>query len=326
MLVNFFLIIFCGFILSILLLFSVIRFSLRNRVLVKDAVPFSGGLAIGLAFLFSSILGMFLLSGSYSQIAGIVISCSIMLIFGVIDDLKELSIFNKFVVEIIATAFLVLFGVRTNIAYVGNTVNIIITFIWVIGITNAVNHLDVMDGVAAGISLIASLAFLAISFLVKDTQVQIIALALIGSVSGFLILNYPPAKIYMGNSGSHFLGFILAAISMAIGYTGLGREIALLSPLLILGFPIFDTAFLIVVRAAQGRSALKKSDDHLALRFLRLGFSKRKTLLLMLVLSICFSFAGVFISRVTNTVGILFLVSLSLLSFIIFRIMGFKHA
>ena len=108
----------------------------------------------------------------------------------------------------------------------------------------------------------------------------------------------------MGNSGSHFLGFTLAAVALAISYAPLERKIALLSPLLILGFPIFDTAFLILMRAKKGRLIFKKSNDHLALRFLRLGYSKNKTLLFMLILSLFFSLSGVCLSQVSNTLGI----------------------
>ncbi|MCM8779668.1 MAG: undecaprenyl/decaprenyl-phosphate alpha-N-acetylglucosaminyl 1-phosphate transferase [Candidatus Omnitrophica bacterium] len=325
MLIDLFFIVLGAFLLAASLVVALRRFSLKKNVLVRHGVSVLGGAAVGLAFIFACILG-FLRESNFSwETAGIIVSSSIMLIFGLLDDWKELSVVNKFAVEFLATFCLIAFGVRTHIVYLADTGNIIITFIWVIGITNALNHLDVVDGVAGAITLSAAAAFFVISLLVANTQIQIMTLALLGAVLGFMLFNFPPAKIYMGSSGSHFLGFVLAAISLAIGYADLGREIALLSPLLILGFHIFDTTFLIVVRTSQGRSAFKKSDDHLALRFLKLGFSKRKTLLLMLGLSLVFSFAGVFISQAPNILGLSMLIFLFVISLVLAKHMGFTH-
>jgi UDP-GlcNAc:undecaprenyl-phosphate GlcNAc-1-phosphate transferase len=108
----------------------------------------------------------------------------------------------------------------------------------------------------------------------------------------------------MGNAGSHFLGFTLAAIAMIISYAPLERKVALVSPILILGFPIFDTAFLILIRWKNKRPILKKSKDHLSLRFLNLGYSKRKALIYMLLLGILFSFSGILVSQLTNQLGV----------------------
>jgi len=325
MLINYLFIFGLGFLLSLLSVPMLKRFSLRRRIFVKQGIPLLGGLGIGLAFACSCAIGFLFFNCLTQKVWGIILSSMIMLIFGFIDDWKELPIHKKFLVEIIATTCLILFGVRTNIVYLGQALNIIITFIWVIGITNAINHLDVMDGVASGISLVAGVSFFIISLLVNDIQVQIISVSLIGAIFGFLVYNFPPARIYMGNAGSHFLGFILAAVALSISYANLGKETALLSPLLILGFPIFDTAFLIVVRTAQGKSALRKSDDHLALRFMKLGYSKKKTLLLMLILSVFFSFAGVLLSQVSNVFGVFIIVFMVIVSLVLVKKMGFAN-
>ncbi|GAH05852.1 unnamed protein product, partial [marine sediment metagenome] len=118
------------------------------------------------------------------------------------------------------------------------------TFLWIIGITNAFNHLDILDGLAGGIAVISSAAFFLIALSNANLGVAIPALVLVAVTLSFLRYNLSAAKVYMGNSGSHFLGFTLAAIALGISYAPLERKIALLSPLLILGFPIFDTAFL----------------------------------------------------------------------------------
>ncbi|MDD5044334.1 MAG: MraY family glycosyltransferase [Candidatus Omnitrophica bacterium] len=325
MLINYLSILGIGFLAAVFLVKAVMVYSLRKGLLLRHGIPSTAGLGIALAFVFSCLAGSFLFRGLTQKASGIILSSLIMFIFGLVDDLKELPVHKKFLVEIIATSCLVLFGVRTNIVYLGNALNIIITFIWVIGITNAINHLDVMDGLAGGITWIAAASFFLIASFTSDLQSQIISLSLVGTVSGFLLYNFPAARVYMGNAGSHFLGFVLAGLSLNISYANLGKVTALLSPLLILGFPIFDTAFLIIVRTAQGKSALLKSDDHLALRFLKLGYSKKKTLALMLILALFFSSAGILLSGVPNALGIFIIVFMAVVSIALVKKMGFSQ-
>jgi UDP-GlcNAc:undecaprenyl-phosphate GlcNAc-1-phosphate transferase len=179
-----------------------------------------------------------------------------------------------------------------------------------------------MDGLAGGVAIIIGGAFLIISFLNLDSTTLTLSLALLGSVCGFIVYNLPPAKIYMGNSGSHFLGFIIAAISLLISYAPLERKIALLSPPLILGFPIFDTLFLCIMRLGKGKSAFRKSNDHLALRFLKLGYAKNRALLFMLILTLFFSICGVMLSQVPDFVGIIIIILVIALSITITLHMG----
>ena len=283
--------------------------------MAPKGVPLIGGIAIGLSFFVASLLGLFLYNNLSSQALGIMMVSAITLVFGVIDDLRELSIRTKFLVQVVTIILLISFGIKTQIIYFNNFINMLITFIWVLAITNAFNHLDIMDGLAAGTALIVSCAFIAISFLNGDVKTIILSLALIGAIFSFFVYNLPPAKIYMGNSGSHFLGFILAAIALTISYASLERSAALLSPLLILGLPIFDTAFLVLIRIGKRRLPFKKSNDHIALRLLKLGFSKTKVLLSMLLLGLFFSLCGVLLSQVSNSLGIaiIFLVIVSCL-------------
>ena len=317
MLINYLLIVLSSFLAGIAFVFLLRKLATRYKVLIPQGIPLIGGIAMGLSFIIACLVG-FLSYGSLPQeVKGIITASFILLVFGVIDDWRELSILAKFSVQIIATSLLVLFGVRTQIVYIGNLSNITITFIWVLGISNAFNHLDVIDGLASGTAIIVSCAFFVISFLNGDIKNAILTLALSSAIASFLIYNLPPAKIYMGNSGSHFLGFILAAIALAISYAPLERKVALLSPLLILGFPIFDTAFLILMRLKQGKSVFKKSNDHIALRFLKSGYSKNKTLLIMLMVAIFFSSCGIVISQVPNLFGTIIIVFVVLASFVL---------
>ena len=181
--------------------------------------------------------------------------------------------------------------------------NLGLTIIWVLGITNAFNHLDVMDGVAVGVAVIAAGGLSIICFLSADSNMLLLFLPLIGAALGFLIFNLPPAKVYLGNAGSHFLGFILASSALALSYAPLERRVALLSPVAVLGFPVFDTVFVVWMRILKRRSAFRKSADHLALRFLKMGHSKSKALFYMLLLALFFSLSGVLLSRLANFPG-----------------------
>lgn len=322
MLINYLLTSFSSFLAGIIFIWLLRKLTLRYKILLPQGVPLIGGIAMGLSFMFACIIALLFYKNLWQEVRGIIIPSFIMLIFGFVDDWKELSILAKFLVQIMATSLLIFFGIRTQIVNIGNLANIIITFIWMLGISNAFNHLDIIDGLASGTAVIVSLAFLTISLLNGDIKIIILALALSGAIFSFLIYNLPPAKIYMGNCGSHFLGFILAAIALAISYAPLERKMALFSPLLILGFPIFDTAFLMLMRIKQGRSAFKKSNDHLALRFLKLGYSKNKTLYLMLILALFFSFSGVAISQVSNFLGLIIIIFAGLASLAVTRRMG----
>lgn len=316
MLINYFLIGLSGLSLAMFLVFIVKKFSIKHNTLVLNGIPLTGGIALGLSFIFTAILGFLLCQGFSQAVIGIIIVSMVMLIFGIIDDWKELSVRNKFLVQLIATSLLILFGVRTQIVYIGTTANIIITFIWMLGIMNAFNLLDVLDGLAGGIALIVGSAFFVISVLSGDIVSGILSLSVVVIALGFLFYNFPPANIYMGNSGSHFLGFVLAAIALLISYAPMERKVALLSPVLILGFPIFDTAFLILARVIKKTLPFKKSNDHLVLRFLALNYPKRKALLVMLGLCLFFCLCGILLSQVPNFLGIiilLFVIFISLL-------------
>lgn len=293
------------------------RISVRKKLLLRGGIPLVGGICIWLAFVIASSLSFILYGKLSPQIMGIIFGSLIMFGFGIIDDCYELSVIVKFLVQIIATTVLIFFDVRTHIVYIPEMLNIIITYIWVLGITNAFNHLDVTDGIAGMTAAIVSLAFFLVAFLNGDVKIAILSLTLTGAILSFLIYNFPPAKIYMGNSGSHSLGFVLAAIALVISYASLGRKIALLSPILILGFPIFDTVFLILIRIIRKKLPFKKSNDHLALRFLALGYSKKKTLLFMSIWGLFFSLYGVIVSQVSNFLGITIVVFVILVSLIL---------
>jgi len=171
MLTKALLIILSAFCSGMLFLFFLQRVSLKRKIFVLKGIPLVGGPALAGAFIFSTLcFGMV-----SREIYGILLASLVMLIFGLIDDWRELSIAAKFCVQIMAALILIFCGVRTNIVYIGNIANIIITLIWILAITNALNHLDVMDGVAATVAMTVSLGFLIVAFLPTLAFLSIIA-------------------------------------------------------------------------------------------------------------------------------------------------------
>lgn len=296
---------FTGFAVAVISTIILRAVTYRNKLLQKEGFSLVGGLSIGLAFFCAVFLGEYVFSGLPREFQGILLASLIMLVFGLLDDVRELSVRIKFLVQIISASILLIFGVRTRIVYIGYFANLIITLIWIIGITNAFNLLDIGDGLAGGAVFIISIAYFVIAFSGGDVSTMIFSLALAGASLGFLIFNYPPAKVYMGNTGSHFLGLCLAACALVIKYATMERKIALLSPLLILGLPIFDTAFVILVRLARGKNPFNKSKDHLYYRFLKSGYSAKKALLVMSGLCLLFSSAGMLLVFSSGLQGVI---------------------
>ncbi|MFH1800998.1 MAG: MraY family glycosyltransferase [Candidatus Omnitrophota bacterium] len=311
-----------SFFLSVLFALLIKELSHRWNFLTSKGTPSIGGVSMGLAF-FAGLLS----TGSYvagfpKEIQGVLIASAVILLVGIVDDHKELSVIQKFAVQLIAASILVGFGVRTNFVYVGDPWNMVVSLLWIIGITNAMNLLDVMDGLAGGTAFVILTGFCAISAMNGDSITLTLSCVLGGTVLGFLVYNVPPAKVYMGNSGSHFLGIVLAAISLTAHYATLERPLALLVPMLLMGFPILDTLFLILMRVRKGKSAFNKSEDHMALRFLKKGYSKRKTLAVMMGWTLFFVMVGLILSKVSNLFAVLTLVFAGLGSFVLIKKMS----
>ena len=314
-----YLIIFSGALISSLLcIFLFAKASLKYKILHTKGMPLVGGLGIGAAFIFSSCLGVYVFGISGTKIFAILGVSLLMLFFGVVDDLKELSILQKFLAQSLCAALLISIGVMTDIMYLGFWGNAIVTFFWILGITNAFNLLDIMDGLAAGAALIVSSALLAISFLNPDINMQIVSLILCAVTFGFLIFNLPPAGVYLGNSGSHFIGFMISAIALVLRYASKDNALALLSPIIILWLPITDTLLLIVFRIMKKRMPFKKSNDHIAFRIRLSAASPLKTILFMFLLCFIFSLAGVILTKVNNILAASIAIFILLFSIILF--------
>ncbi len=290
----------------------------KYKILKTKGIPLAGGLGIGLAFVFSSGLGIFIFGLSAAKLLAVLSASLCMLFFGLIDDLRELSVIQKFLAQSFCAILLIAFGIKTNIMYFGFWGNALITFFWIVGITNAFNLLDIMDGLAAGTTLIVSSAFLFIGCLSPDLNVQMLSLILCAVSAGFLIFNLPPAKVYLGNSGSHFFGLMVAAVALITHYASEKNVFALLSPVMILGLPIMDTVLLIIFRVIKRKAPFKKSRDHLALKIGALGLSPLVTVLWMYLLCFIFAGCGVILARVNNLLAEIIIISVFLFSIGIF--------
>lgn len=314
-----YLIVFSGALISSMLcIFLLAKFSLKYKILQTKGISLVGGLGIGAAFVFSSCLGIYVFGIAGTKILAILGVSLIMLAFGIVDDLKELSILQKFLAQFFCAALLISLGIMTDIMYLGFWGNAAVTFFWILGITNAFNLLDIMDGLSAGTALIVSSALLAIAFLNPDLNMQVLSLTLCAVTFGFLVFNLPPARVYLGNSGSHFLGFMICAITLVLRYASKDNALALLSPIIILWLPIIDTLLLIIFRIMKKRMPFKKSNDHIAFRIRIFAPSPIKTILLMFLLCFIFSLAGVILIKLTNFWATGIVIAMFLLSVVLF--------
>jgi len=245
----------------------------------QQPTPLLGGVAIYAAFVIGFAVFAPKLPGTYAILAG----ATLLFLTGLIDDAIRIKPYVKLVLQMIAASTLVFFGLHLPW---GNYqwINDVLTIFWLVGITNAINLLDNMDGLAGGISLISSI-FLAITFLINGQVSDALLPALLGgAVLGFLLFNFNPASIFMGDSGSMFVGFMLAGTAL-LEETGRFRSLTsvLLTPVLILMIPIFDTCFVTVARKLSGRPISQGGRDHTSHRLVALGISERRAVIMLYI-------------------------------------------
>lgn len=264
-----------------------------SRRMHHEPIPRLGGLAIFIGFMISILL--FANIRGDHQMQGILMGAVIIVILGVVDDITPLPAMFKFVVQIGAALIPTLHGVVIHVISNPNLISqnaywnmgklsIPITVLWIVAITNSVNLIDGLDGLANGVSAISATTVLVIAMLVSESQVAIVMAALVGACVGFMPYNTNPAKMFMGDTGSTFLGFILATMSIQ----GLFKFYAIISfavPFLILGLPIFDTAFAFIRRIAHGQSPMHADRGHIHHRLVDMGLSQKQAVATLYVVS-----------------------------------------
>lgn len=241
------------------------------------ATPYLGGLAIAAGFIITYSLLSTEDVANY-QAMGILASGSMMLLLGLYDDLSNLRPSVKFLGQLLAALVLYKAGVRVEIAALGELANLGVTVLWVTGITNAFNIIDVMDGLASGTAFIAATFLSVISLFTGDAVVAFMAIIMAGSMLGFLRYNFAPAHIFLGDTGSLFVGFMMGALSMLVSYS-VKNPLAIAAPAVLLAIPIFDTVFVAFHRARKGIPFFRGSPDHFALRAAHSGLGTRQTVL-----------------------------------------------
>ncbi|OFI06203.1 putative undecaprenyl-phosphate N-acetylglucosaminyl 1-phosphate transferase [Clostridium acetireducens DSM 10703] len=270
---------------------NVIDIPKGKRKIHKKPIPLLGGLAIYISFILTLIFKLGKLSNSE---LGIIIGATIILIGGFIDDKWDIKPLYKLLFQIAATIFLIFFGVKikiiTNPFFTYNQYinigcfSIPLTIIWVIGITNAFNLIDGLDGLAAGVALISSITILVIALLNQRNEAAILMAILSGSILGFLPYNFNPASIFMGDTGSQLLGFLLASISIE-GAIKSATAFAIAVPILALGLPIYDTLFAMIRRKINGKPIMQADKGHLHHRLLGLGLTQKQAVIIMYLVS-----------------------------------------
>lgn len=270
-----------------------------NRRMHKKPTARMGGLAIYIGFVVSAIH----FSNMEPSVTGILIGSTIIVILGIFDDIYALSAKLKLIFQIVAALCPVIAGVQIDFIKVPHMISeygyiglgwfaIPVTVLWIIGITNAINLLDGLDGLACGVSSISALTLLFIAIIVGEPDVAFITSALAGACFGFLPYNFNPAKLFMGDTGSLFLGFVLSSISVQGLFKGYA-VISIAAPLLILGLPIFDTASAIIRRIKNHQPIMSPDRGHLHHRLVDAGFSQKQAVSIIYILCLILCIAAV---------------------------------
>ena len=293
----------------------------KDRGVHKKPMPRMGGVAIVLGFLITVLMVYFFdRSMSPKQFAGFIVGAGIIAVLGMIDDMKDLPAKLKFCVQIVAALIVIFSGTQIQIVLWPVTatlqkLSIPITLVWIVGVTNAVNLIDGLDGLAAGVTGIAALSVLCI--MTGTTTAVVLTAALAGACLGFLPRNFNPAEIFMGDTGSTFLGFVLAVTSILGVFKGYAL-LALVVSIFCIGLPIFDTIFAMLRRMAKHQPIMQADRGHLHHKLIDHGFSQKKAVLIMYAISIFLGLLAIFIAVKDSRIFVVALLTVVVLSFIIY--------
>ncbi len=254
----------------------------------REPVPYLGGLAIYLAFLLSLALTL----RFDERVLGILLAGSIVLILGLIDDLGQLGPWTKLAGQLGAVSVLIKSGIYIQLTFLPPVLAIALSVLWLLAVTNAFNLIDVMDGLSAGNACVASIVLLVVADLDGGVTAATLLAGLAGACLGFVRYNFAPARIYMGDAGSMFIGLLLGALAMDNAYTKHHR-LGALAPALVLGLPFCDMLFGMYIRRLRGLPVMMGSPDHFALRLRNWRLSTRQTVVLSYGVTLCLGGAGV---------------------------------
>lgn len=292
-----------------------LRFNITDqpnyRKVHSKVMPRLGGLAVYISFL----IGLLVFRPQDPHMIYLFIGSLIIIITGILDDIYDISPKFKFLGQMIAAGVAISGGFDLefiNLPFGGQldfgVFTIPITILWIVGITNAINLIDGLDGLAAGVSSIGLITISFMAFLQGDQFVMMIALLMLGSTLGFLVYNFHPAKIFMGDTGALFLGYMFALLSL-LGFKNI-TFFSFIIPIIILGVPISDTFFAIIRRMIHNKPLTAPDQYHLHHRLLENGFSHRQAVLVIYGIAVMFSLAAVIFSMATVWGSLILLVVL----------------
>jgi UDP-GlcNAc:undecaprenyl-phosphate/decaprenyl-phosphate GlcNAc-1-phosphate transferase len=264
----------------------------------REPVPYFGGLAIYVAFLMS-------LAFTFEfrhDVLGIVLGGTIVVMLGLIDDFGVLTPTTKLIGQLLAVFVLIKSGIRIEIAALPEWVDLTLTVFWMVGLINAFNLLDIMDGLSAGVGAVSAGCLLVVALVQRDQTIAFMLAALIGSLLGFLRYNWHPARIYMGDTGAMFIGLLLGAMAMIERYPS-DHPLSLLVPVFILGIPIFDTFFVMYIRYRRKLPIFWGSPDHIAIRLRHWGLSVPQIVIISYVATAVVGVIGLALLSVSQEVG-----------------------
>ncbi len=267
-----------------------------QRKLHSTPMPLLGGLAI---FGGAIVAVLIVYRGQPpDQVLGILLALSLVALVGLWDDRYGLPAWVKLAGQISGGIVLILFDVRVQLP-LPDLLNYVITILWLTGISNAINFLDNMDGLSAGVSAVAAAFMLLLGALNEQFLVSALAAAVLGSCLGFLRYNFKPAQIFMGDVGSLFLGFVLAILGLQLRFPENANIVTWMVPVAILGLPIFDTTLVVISRLRRGVSPNTAGKDHTSHRLVKMGFSQREAVLVLYLITGTFGMVGVFLTKAT---------------------------
>lgn len=301
-----------------------------GRRMHDHPIPRMGGLAIFFGF----VVSMLLFVPLDMEKKGMLLGAVIIVVLGILDDIYALPAVPKFLVQIIAALVAVVAGNRIDVLsnpniFSSNPVWQLgwlaypVTVIWIVAITNAVNLIDGLDGLACGVSTISAASMLVIALLVSELDgeldVAVMMAALVGACIGFLPYNFNPAKIFMGDTGSTFLGFIMAVVSV----NGMFKQYTIISfvvPFLMLGLPIFDECFAVIRRLSRGQSPMAPDRGHVHHRLIDMGFSQKQAVGVLYVISAILGLSAVVLTAGGAQKAMVFLLAMGVAAAIAWRV------
>lgn len=308
----------------------------NERKIHTRLIPTLGGVIIYLAFMVSTLLSLKLsqeFNMAFSEyLIGLFVGGSAILLLGIFHDTLDMQPEAKLMGQVIAALILYINGIKIEVItnpfggqiYLAQWVSLILTVGWVVVVINAINLVDGLDGLAGGITVIGAAALFFIALLKPEINSLFIIVALIGGTLGFLRYNFHPAKIFMGDAGSMFLGFILSIVSI-LGINKMATTAALLVPITALGIPIYDTVLAIFRRGILKRDIMFSDRKHLHYRLMGMGISHRQVVLFLYFVAVYFGLVSFLMARIPTEYASILLLLLGMGVFLGMKAIGFME-